>query len=209
MPSDSGPSTRVGGAPASYRQGMTPSPSPRVLVVFHSSEGQTEKIADRIVRELERHGALVTLREASSAPAPDACDIVVVGDSIHTGRHSRQLTRWLERHERQLASIPVALFQVSLTSANDDEEHAAEATRMVQEFLDQTALDPVMVGLFAGALKYTRYGWLKRAVMKRIAAAEGSDTDTSRDHEYTDWDTVDEFAHDVLSLAKSEMRPLT
>ena len=185
---------------------MAPPPSPRVLVVFHSGEGQTEKIADRIVCELERQDALVTLREASKAPSPTAYDVVVVGDSIHAGRHSRQLTRWVDEHEPDLDAMPVALFQVSLTSASDDEEHAAEANRLIQQFLDDTSLDPVMVGLFAGALAYTRYGWLKRTVMKRIAAAEGGDTDTSRDHEYTDWDAVDEFARDVFSLAASQVQ---
>lgn len=30
--------------------------------------------------------------------------------------------------------------------------------------------------------------------MKRIARKEGGDTDTSRDWEYTDWDSVEAFA---------------
>lgn len=175
--------------------------SPRVLVVFHTGEGQTEKIAERIVCELERRDALVALSDAASAPPPTAYDLVVVGDSIHGGRHSRQLARWVERYEAELAAVPVALFQVSLTSAIDDETHAVEANRLVQQFLDATGLDPAMVGMFAGALAYTRYGWLKRAVMKRIVASEGGDTDTTQDHEYTDWDAVDDFAADVYSLA--------
>jgi menaquinone-dependent protoporphyrinogen oxidase len=32
--------------------------------------------------------------------------------------------------------------------------------------------------------------------MKRIAKKVGSDTDTSRDYEYTDWDEVEGFASD-------------
>ena len=176
---------------------------PRVLVVYHSGEGQTAKIAERVVREMERSGALVTLAEASDAPPPTACDVVVAGDSIHVGHHSRQLVRWLERYEEELALVPVALFQVSLTSATDDDQHAAEAHRLAQQLLDATGLDPDMVGLFAGALAYTRYGWLKRTLMKRIAAQEGGDTDTSVDYEYTDWDAVDHFAADVVALARS------
>ena len=109
---------------------------PRVLVVFHSGEGQTEKIADRIVRELERSEARAALSEAASAPPPTAYDAVVIGDSIHGGRHSRQLARWVERYEAELADVPVALFQVSLTSAIDDETHSAEANRLVQQFLN-------------------------------------------------------------------------
>jgi menaquinone-dependent protoporphyrinogen oxidase len=47
---------------------------------------------------------------------------------------------------------------------------------------------------FAGALKYTRYSWLKRMLMKHIAEKEGGDVDTSRDFEYTDWEQVTRFA---------------
>lgn len=32
------------------------------------------------------------------------------------------------------------------------------------------------------------------------AAREGTDTDMTRDHEYTDWDAVDHFAQDAYSL---------
>ena len=46
----------------------------------------------------------------------------------------------------------------------------------------------------AGALPYTRYNFLVRFVMRRISKAEGGDTDTSRDYEYTDWAAVDRFA---------------
>ena len=59
------------------------------------------------------------------------------------------------------------------------------------------------MGLFAGALVYTRYGWLKKRLMRSIAKRDGSDTDMSRDHEYTDWDAVDEFARDALGVIET------
>ena len=40
--------------------------------------------------------------------------------------------------------------------------------------------------------------------MQRIAASEGGDTDTSLDHEYTDWEAVEQFALDALSLVGVE-----
>ncbi len=54
---------------------------------------------------------------------------------------------------------------------------------------------------FAGALRYSEYGWMMKRVMKSIARREGNDTDTSRDHEYTDWPAVDRFANDVAVMA--------
>lgn len=176
--------------------------SPRVLLVFHSSEGQTAKIADRLAETLHHAGIEVDLELAEHAPPPTGYDGVVLGDSIHQGRHSRALTRYIAHHADDLADRPVALFQVSLTSATDDAEHSAQAHAMVHRLLDATGLDPDAVGLFAGALAYTRYGWLKRRVMRRIAAADGGDTDIAVDHEYTDWNAVADFATDVASLVQ-------
>jgi hypothetical protein len=51
----------------------------------------------------------------------------------------------------------------------------------------------------AGALKYTRYGWLKRRVMRYIAGKAGGSTDTSRDHEYTDWEDLRVFAESLAT----------
>ena len=46
---------------------------------------------------------------------------------------------------------------------------------------------------FAGGLLYREYGFLKRWMMKKIAREAGKDTDTSKNHEYTDWNAVDRF----------------
>ena len=69
--------------------------------------------------------------------------------------------------------------------------------------LDRTGFDPDLVGLFAGALVYTQYGWFKRRVMRVIARREDGDTDTSHDHEYTDWQSVEQFARDVHKLVQA------
>ena len=90
----------------------------------------------------------------SRRAGPEAFDGVVLGDSIHAGRHSRALTRYLEEHRGPLASRPTALFQVSLTSANPDAEHTATAQKLIHDLIERTGCDPDLVGLFAGALVY-------------------------------------------------------
>lgn len=172
----------------------------KILVCYHSDEGQTAKVADRISSVLTGSGCVVDAATADDDPSPEGYNGVVVGDSIHAGRHSKALRRWIARHHDELDALPTALFQVSLTSSNDDEESVAEAHRLVQRLLDTTDLEPDLVGLFAGALAYTRYGWLKRTMMSQIARSEGGDSDTSRDYEYTDWDAVEHFATDAVAL---------
>ena len=99
----------------------------RALVAYRTQEGQTARIADRIAGSLRRAGLEVDLRDAAEAPSPAGYDLVVAGDSIHAGRHSRELADWLSSHEAELHAVPTALFQVSLTSATRDAEHDATA----------------------------------------------------------------------------------
>jgi len=72
--------------------------------------------------------------------------------------------------------------------------------------LDETAFSPDLVGTFAGALLYSRYGWLKRRIMRSIVRREGGDTDMTRDYEYTNWEAIDRFADDVHVLAAVDAR---
>jgi menaquinone-dependent protoporphyrinogen oxidase len=181
------------------------SPTPKILVVFYSSEGQTERIAQRLAAELRERGDVVDVESVEHAPSVDGYDAVVVGDPIHAVHHSRALTSWLRDHADELRGKTSALFQVSLTSANPDDEHTATAQQLVRELLQRTGFDPDAVGLFAGALLYTRYGWTKRHLMRAIVKREGGDLDMTRDHEYTDWAAVDEFATDVDAIARSRL----
>lgn len=55
----------------------------------------------------------------------------------------------------------------------------------------------------AGAVPYTRYGWLKRRIMRRLMARANGDTDTTRDYEYTDWEDLNSFARGFARQAES------
>jgi menaquinone-dependent protoporphyrinogen oxidase len=171
----------------------------RILVAYHSAEGQTAKVAARVAEVLRTGGADVSLTEVSEAPGPAGFDAVVLGDSIHAGRHSPQLRRYITAHAIELNRAVCALFQVSLTSARRDAEHTEEARALLKELQQETGLVPQSVGLFGGALAYSRYNWFKRRLMRSVSRRDGGDTDTSRDYEYTDWDDVDHFAEEVLA----------
>ncbi len=181
--------------------------TPRGLIVFHTVEGQTAKITERIASVLRDGRVAVDVVDAGTAPMPGGYDLVVVGDSIHAVHHSAALTRYLKRHSTVLSELPSALFQVSLTSVNPDDEHTAAARTVVDELLAKTGFRPRLVAMFAGALPYSKYGWLKRRIMRSIVRREGGDTDMTHDYEYTDWGAVDQFARDVLAMQQSRSEP--
>jgi menaquinone-dependent protoporphyrinogen oxidase len=171
-------------------------PMPRILLLYATIEGQTARIAERIARTLREKAHSVDMLPADTDPAqldPAAYDAVIVGASIHYGHHPAYLRTLIRRHRDALAARPCAFFSVSL-SAGGPRPKPKAAQRYLDKFLRQTGWQPQLTAKFAGAVKYSVYGPIKRRVMIVFVGLGGGDTDTTRDYEYTDWDAVERFA---------------
>lgn len=178
-----------------------------IAVVYGSEEGQTARVADRIAETLEASGHDAAVHDVDALPStfdPAAADAVLVGGSIHAGTHAPAVVAFAREHRETLADRPSGFVQVCLTAALDGEEHRAEAAGYVEDFRAATGWDPDRTAVFAGALRYTEYGFLKRALLKQIAKATTGDTDTSRDYEYTDWHAVETFAREFGAFVAAE-----
>jgi menaquinone-dependent protoporphyrinogen oxidase len=146
---------------------------------------------------LENDGHDVTIADASETPpSPSSYDAVIIGASIHIHKYQSAVMHYINRHIEELNKIPSAFFSVCLAVASVMEEEHHEAMKITNDFLERMGWKPLMTTQIAGALKYTQYDFFTRLVMKRIAKREGRTTDTSRDHEYTNWDAVREFAEE-------------
>jgi len=165
----------------------------KVLILYATSEGHTARIVERIAQGLRDKGHCVaSQRVDASGTMPDleSYQGVIVGAPVHYGRHPGALRALLRKHREALAARGAAFFSVSLSAATKPQR----ARRYVETFLRQVGWQPQHTAAFGGALRYSRYGALKRLVMVAFAALAGHDTDVSRDYEYTDWDAVDRFA---------------
>lgn len=174
---------------------------PRILIAYDTTEGQTRKIAQFMgdaVRRAGRDVQVVDIRRPPSGFALDGFDAVLVGASIHLGKHSGRLLKFVRRHQVRLKAVPSAFFSVSLSAAGSDKEKN-DARRFVEELLRQSEWSPAVKAAFAGGLMYREYGLLKRWMMKKIAKGGGKDTDTSKNHEYTDWTAVERFVGEFLA----------
>ncbi|MFB6188421.1 MAG: flavodoxin domain-containing protein [Halapricum sp.] len=178
------------------------------LIVYGTSEGQTEKVAERMAETLGDRGHESTAVDAASGlgdRSVDDFDAVLLGSSIHMGKHQASITEFVEANRDALGARPTGFFQVSLSSATADEQGQAEAAGYVEDFVETTDFHPDRIGLFGGALRYSKYGFLKRLVLKRIARDATGDTDTSRDYEYTDWDEVEAFTDDFAAFVEGRL----
>jgi menaquinone-dependent protoporphyrinogen oxidase len=175
----------------------------QILIVFGSAYGQTAKIASRINELLATGGLSVTLINADVARSVDLTEFdgVIVGSSVITGKHRRSVRRFVESHLETLNRLPSAFFSVSGSAGSADAGQQARARSVMEQFLSATGWSPDLMTTFGGALAYTQYSPLIRWIMKRIARAEGGPTDTSRDHELTNWEDVDEFAQRFARVA--------
>ena len=173
-----------------------------VLVVYGTTEGQTRKIAEFIANAMTARGVEVELVDSAAERAalvqPVYAAAIVCG-SLHQHRYQSSLLHFVSDNKAWLAGIPAAFVAVSLTAALKDDESRDELRKIAEAFCRETGWTPAITRHVAGALRYTQYDYFKRLIMKLIAKQQGGDTDTSRDHEYTDWDDLTRFVEEFLA----------
>ena len=169
----------------------------RTLIVYASHYGQTAKVAHFIAARLREAGDMVTLSmvdDFRGGMAPGQFDGAIVGASINFGRHPRSIRRFVRANREELEHIPSAFLSVSGAECSPDEAPRAMAKQYIANLLRETGWQPTMTESIAGAMAYTKYSPIMRWMIKRISQQEGGPADTTRDHEYTDWEQVRRFA---------------
>ena len=170
----------------------------KILIGYGTTEGQSARIADYLAEAVRSHGveAYAMNLKGSKDVSLEDYDAVIVGGSIHMGKHEEYVIDFVRKNRAGLERLPSAFFSVSLAAHGDTEN----ARAYVENFEQQSGWRPTQVGLFSGALLYRQYGFLKRLMMKKIVGDKPGNlsTDTSRDHVYTDWDDVKRFAEAFL-----------
>ena len=169
-----------------------------ILILFSTADGQTKKIANVLAEALRDQGADVDVRDAAGPVerlCPELYAGVVVAAPVRMGRYSRQVRRWVRANAEALRGRPSAFLSVCLAVLSESPEAQREIREILERFFAAAGWRPEVVKVVAGALPYTRYGWLKRWMLRRIVRRQGGDTDWTRDFEYTDWDDLRAFAH--------------
>ena len=187
----------------------------KVGVFYATREGQTGRIAEHLADALRAHGVAVDVHDVARLRAPldwTGYSAVIVAASVHRGHHEKEMLHFVREHRPQLERAKAAFVSVSLSERGVEdpketperrEQYAKDVQRMLDDFVAETGWRPAFVKPVAGALMYSRYNLLIRFVMKRIARQAGASTDTSRDHEFTDWAALDVFVESLLQDAAS------
>jgi len=165
-----------------------------IPVFYATTEGQTRRIAERLAAMFREKGFVSRAFDVASAEADyiewGRMRAAVVGASLHGHRHQRAAKAFVRQHAPDLNVRPSAFFSVSLAAVSPTPTEREEVAKLAADFPVEAGWHPHKVVCVAGRLAYTRYGFLTRFVMKRIARRRGAPTDTSRDYEFTNWDEV-------------------
>src|SRR5512134_1335959 len=135
----------------------------KILIAYGTSEGQTAKIAEYLAEAIRAQGHDAFPADiARGAPAPAGYHAVIVGASVHKGKHQPWVIDYVRRNRPALQRLPSAFFSVSLAIQDGTDKGRLEAEGYVETFARDTGWYPEKVGLFAGALLYTKYSLLLR-----------------------------------------------
>ena len=176
-------------------------------VFFATTDGQTRRIAEVFAAHARFLGVDSQAIDVTSAQAQgfswERARGVVLAASLHTGAHQREAEAFVRRNLTELNARPSLFLSVSLSICSKLPHDVDAARAIATTFPDHLGWQVGRVVCVAGRLAYTQYGLLKRFVMRRIARKAGGPTDTSRDHEMTDWEQVRAVAADVVCNLES------
>ncbi len=174
----------------------------KALLLYSGVDGQTFAIASKIMDNLSSQFSCA-LYPVDQLPQLNLSDyeLIVIGAAIRYGYFNKKFQRFVAQNANVLNQQKTVFFSVTLT-ARKPEKRMPETNLYTRKFLDKTPWQPKLSGVFAGALHYPRYKWFDRTMIRLIMRITGGETDITQDIEYTDWQQVDDFSGQILSLAE-------
>ncbi|WP_338559093.1 menaquinone-dependent protoporphyrinogen IX dehydrogenase [Erwinia sp. E_sp_B04_7] len=172
----------------------------KALILFSSREGQTREIAAYIANELKEQQECDVLNILHATSVDWAkYDRVLIGASVRYGHFHPALAKFVKQNQAQLQQRVSGFFSVNLT-ARKPEKRTPQTNAYTRKFLLQSPWQPDCCAVFAGALRYPRYGFFDRIMIQLIMRMTGGETDATKEVEYTDWVQVGRFAHEFAGL---------
>lgn len=161
----------------------------KVLVVYGTKSGCTTGVAEKIGKTLSATGATVDVVPAEKAGAPDGYDAVIVGSGVRAGSWHQSARTWATTHADALKMLPVALYTCCMTLAAGDEK-ADEVRGYTDALIEESGIEPVDVGLFAGWFEPKEFSFAERSILKLMKTPRG---------DFRDWDAIEAWSSAIAT----------
>jgi menaquinone-dependent protoporphyrinogen oxidase len=168
----------------------------RVLISYASRCGSTGGVAEAMGQVLCGMGASADIRLVGNVNDLSPYDAVLVGSAIRRGKWLPEAVGFVKDNQDILGRLPIAYFVVCLTMKDNTAENRSTAMAYLDPVRKEAPkIQPVAVGLFPGAINFSKLSFVDKTIMKAKGATEG---------DYRDWPAVKTWASAV-----GPMLPLT
>ncbi len=175
----------------------------KVLVIYASRYGQTEKIANYAAERLRHLGHTADTWNILGNGSFKVSDYegVMIGAGVYGNRFPRRMLQVVREQKRSLIKKQTAFFSVCMGIVEEEPRVQNEIRNIAIDFFEAAEWRPTRWTTFAGAIAYSKYNFFLKYFMRFLASRAGHDTDFSRDYEFTDWKDVqifvDEFSQSL------------
>ena len=176
-----------------------------VLVVFGTTEGHTQKVAEKVKSILAELGEQVELYDCTRRPRDldvKKFDAIIVAGSIHQQRHQRSVENFVSAHLHELEAVPSALLSVSISAAF--KEGQKDAQSYVDELIKRTGWQTPQTLLVAGALKHSEYDYFMEQFVQHVVLKGRHVDEMHGDYVFTDWDALSQFITSFADLVRTQ-----
>ena len=174
----------------------------KILFLYHSQDGQTQKIVQYAAQQLTGVATTQCLRfDEIDTQHPELSQYahICLAAPIRYGHFPKQLTQFIEQHASQLNTLSTSFISVNLT-ARKSHKSSPDNNGYTAKFLDNSAWKPTHCAVIAGALRYPRYHFFDKRMIQFIMWMTKGETDTRKEVEYTNWQSVDQYAKTIQTL---------
>ncbi len=170
----------------------------KFLILYSSVSGHTQTIALKLQSIIEQQGHQVSVVSIAEPGDPDLSgfDKIIIGSSIHYGKHHPLILDFIKRHKTELDRKANAFFSVNIV-ARKPEKNTPATNPYFRKFLKRSPWQPKQTAVFAGKLDYPSYGPFDRLMIRLIMWITKGPTDPTTIIEFTDWAQVERFGLQV------------
>jgi len=185
----------------------------RAAVFYATREGQSQRVAERVATGLRARRVevdVINVKDVRGSIDWTGYKMAFVVASVHSGHHEKEMVEFVRRSKDHLTAMQAPFLSLTLSQASAEDPKATlvqretareDALQMIYDFARDTGWQPSHILPVAGALTYSKYNFLVKFVMKRIARKAGFEGPTTRDYEFTNWPAVDRFVAELAPAA--------
>jgi menaquinone-dependent protoporphyrinogen oxidase len=150
----------------------------KILVVYATTHGSTQEIAETVAATLQQYGLAVDLQPARKVHSLAGYTAVVLGAPMYMFRLHGDARRFLARHQKVITEgLPLALFSGGPYGEDIEKETREVRSHLDKELVKYPWLHPVSVEIVGGKFdpNHLRFPWSLIPALKQAPAADKRD----------------------------------